>query len=359
MRFAMIDGIRGHLLIGMLVAHMSFIGAIGWTGWFHHKRLIGLFDAEFFIPLAGFLVGYLFIEKMKDFARFGRFLGRRMALIYRYYLIAAVPFLVFAVARNGVEALPQSILSVLTVQRGGAYSDILPIYLYCFALLLPIGWLVARMGARVVVPISVAIYAVAFVLQMPGFFGLSGGLVWFNIAAWQLLFCVAFKVGVDHRDWGRRIAALSRTRYNAALAVSVALVAALTILPSDAFPLLPAEQNNPNAWVRQHLHPFYLLHTVAAIVAFTLLLLRREPGTARVGDALRWYVSLPILRVIGTYSIQMFTLHVYLIALLMWLAPITDRGTMAVVAVGVFAAFIAAGPAIDYVKRGRLSRAAA
>ena len=134
MRFELVDGIRGHLLLGMLIAHLSFEPQLGFLVYLHHIQLVGMFDAEFFIPISGFLIGYLYIERLRTTARFERFVGKRLLVIYRYHLFATVPFLVAALPGLGAGEAIRLLLGVATVQAGGFYTDILPVYLYCFLL---------------------------------------------------------------------------------------------------------------------------------------------------------------------------------------------------------------------------------
>ncbi len=341
MRFPIIDGIRGHLLVGMLVAHFSFVPGLAYWADFHHVRLIGLWDAEFFIPVSGFLVGYLYAAKASLRDRFLRFTGQRLAVIYRWYLVASVPFLALALPGMQLGETARTLLGVGLVQAGGSYSSILPIYMYCFgflALLAPIG---RRFGAGAVTVASGAVYLASHATYGGGFFGASGDFVVFDVAAWQFPFVLAFWIGTRHADWGRAIAAIPASAYYGLVAVlAVALVATRgTVI--DWTPILP-DENALGLWTRFDLHPWYLFRITMACALLALLATRTEPLTRPVSALMRWYLSLPFLRAIGRQSIQMFTLHVYLVALLAVAAPRLEPVPLGAFALALLAVFIAA-----------------
>ena len=83
MRLDLFDGIRGHLLIGMLVAHLSFQVGLEWLGNFHHFALIRLYDAEFFVLVAGLLIGWMSVNKLTTFEKRRKFIIGRIRTIYR------------------------------------------------------------------------------------------------------------------------------------------------------------------------------------------------------------------------------------------------------------------------------------
>jgi hypothetical protein len=134
-RIDLIDGVIGHLLIGMLVAHLSLQDGIEWLRNFHHHRVMLLYDAEFFVLIAGLLIGHLWVNSYKTPITRRRFVIKRLSTIYRYNILSAVPFYCFALI-NGAPPI-QTTLGVVTMQMGGWYSDILPIYFVCFLLIFP------------------------------------------------------------------------------------------------------------------------------------------------------------------------------------------------------------------------------
>ena len=313
MRIDLIDGMRGHLLIGMMLAHLTFQSGYYFLINFHHAKLLRVYDAEFFIIISGFLVGYLFSRKASDNRWLFNFVGNRLKIIYKYYLVSAIPFLFFYFLENGGSNWFGTILSVLCLQRGGAYSDILPIYFYCF-LGLSLFYFLFR-GSLVVIAIaSVAIFFVSQFSYETGIWILSNELVVFDILAWQILFILPFVAGIRYVELGQFIASMSPT------SVYLTLAAALLVLVADrAFylyaPLIAVPEHVMANWPRMQLHPFFLLKSSAIAIAVTLLVARRDTLVAWVHDLLRWYFSLRILRNVGSYSIQMFTIHVFMIAL--------------------------------------------
>ncbi|XHS00176.1 hypothetical protein ACFB49_17740 [Sphingomonas sp. DBB INV C78] len=77
----------------MLIAHLSFSEGMNYLRYMHHHFFISMYDAEFFIPISGFIIGYLYATRIKTVGGFYAFLNGRLGTIYKYYLISAIPFL--------------------------------------------------------------------------------------------------------------------------------------------------------------------------------------------------------------------------------------------------------------------------
>ncbi|MGG7564704.1 OpgC domain-containing protein [Rhodovulum sp. DZ06] len=312
MRYTLVDGMRGHLLLGMMYAHMSFSTAVPFASYFHHAKWIGLYDAEFFIPISGFLIGLLCFGTDRP-RSFGRFAVTRLRVIYGYMLICHVPFLLDGL--TGVDwaespgAGTRLLVESLLLQKGGYYADILIIYICCF---LVCGGLSALFGAdlRKWCAGSALIYAASQVEGSAGLFGLVGGFQPFDIAAWQFLFVIFVALGGWSPALRRRALAAP------AWAAPVLAIGGLWLTASAAhglppFNLHPALNGFDG---RMELTPFYLVRVLAGCLAITAILVGRDALTAPARAALRWYFSLGPLRRVGRWSIQAFTLHVLLMA---------------------------------------------
>lgn len=357
MRFSIFDGIRGHLLIGMLVAHLGFSEGLGALLMFHHQKILRLYDAEFFVTIAGLLIGVLVARKAGDPGYFNSFVRRRLGTIYRYYLASAVPVLLLTVFPNGqfagMTTLAETLFGIVTLQQGGGYSDILPIYFYSFlvlGILYPIG---KRFGHLAMGLASACLYGVSQVYLSKGMLGLSDGFVVFNVAAWQFLFVVSFLIGLNSRSVLGWLKGLSNWQGLILFAICVAIFALSRVVLPDTFELYNGRFSGNG--LRMHLHPLYLIAIVSVVVGFSLVLANPPRILKPVHAILVWYFSLGFLQTVGRYSIQMFVLHVYMMALFRQLAPsLTAQGDM-VLAIMMIVAFILAPVSYEALKARRSS----
>ncbi len=339
MRLTLFDGIRGHLLIGMLITHLSFNQGLEFLRFFHHNILIQLYDAEFFIFIAGLLVGYLWDRRHTSGPARVRFTLNRLSVIYRYYVISALPFLINYVA-TGNDALAGT-LGVLTMQMGGWYSDILPIYFVCFLLLLPFAVWSVLYRPLTVLTLSGALYAGSQMTNLLGFFGFSGRFVAFDIAAWQFVFFASMIIGRNVMAWRDAIRALPSRIVLTAFPLLVILLVWFGQFPWFPDPMALRSQAT-DILPRMALHPLYVVRIAVAIAAFSLIFLRTDAFLAPLNRAVHWYFSLAVLRNVGRYSIQMFALHVYITGIYFALVEGRDEAHKVIYALVSIAVFIAA-----------------
>ncbi|WP_299935823.1 OpgC domain-containing protein [uncultured Pelagimonas sp.] len=318
MRLDLLDGIRGHLLIMMMLAHLSWQPGMDALGLVHHARIIGLFDAEFLIFVSGLLIGILTVRKFKTSENLHRFLGQRLKKIYGYYILSALPFLALSTLKAVEEQslfhdVPWAIFQVFTIQNGGGYSDILPIYLYCFVLLLVGSLTLARFGSLALLAASFSIYALSLPNFSYGFFGLGDAFMAFDVAAWQFLFFVAYFLGLHHQRIYDTLTGLSTPGFFALLATTGALLLwqRSGVTYHDVFARPPGLPDN---WPRMHLHPTHLIRTLIVCGFFAVLMIRKHRLTSFATRSVDWYFNLKLVRYTGIFSIQMFVLHVYLMA---------------------------------------------
>ncbi len=337
-RLDIFDGLRGHLLIGMLVAHLSFQTGLEWLGNFHHNRVVLIFDAEFFVLIAGLLVGYLWNNAYKTTALRRRFVINRLFTIYRYYLLSALPFLVFSALSD--TPLFKIVLGVTFMQIGGWYSDILPIYFYCFLVLAPFV-VFPRLNSPVLMfAVSASIYIASQLTDLGGFFGASNAFVAFDVAAWQFLFVCSILIGKHGKTICNQIA---EAQASFAAVVLLVILAVSLVLRQNSFypnPLLISESLTGNA-PRMGLHPLFLLRIFLLSAAAAIVLIRNDLWIRPVHKIAHWYFGLSVIRNVGKYSIQMFVLHVYIMALYKIAyvdAPNETKAAFAVVWIAVFIA---------------------
>ncbi len=321
MRFDLLDGVRGHLLFMMMLAHLGAQPGLGYLYDVHHVRVIQILDAEFLVMLSGLLVGILYAIKFQSPDRLARFLKQRIRKIYIYYLISAGPFLVLlALAGADLGQFAFGVGEVLLLQNGGAYSDILPIYIYCFALLFGLSFALRHVPQLALLGPSALIYGVSLFNYEGGVFGWGGKFLVFDIAAWQFLFFLSYFAGLYFRqivDW---LNGLSEGAF-VALLVGCAVLA-LGQRWAFWYPTIgEMPEGVLDNWYRMHLHPVHVLRTIAVAAFVTVVLTRAVPATAWLTAGLRWYFSLPLLRYCGVWAIQMFVIHVYMIALFAYFLP--------------------------------------
>ena len=354
MRFDLVDGIRGHLLIGMLVAHLSFHPGMGWLLYFHHHTLFKVFDAEFFVIIAGFLVGFLAREKIgaKPATRWdlAGYLGRRTLTVYVYFTLAgfAVLMLLGQAAFSWHGALVTA-ADVLMFQDGPRFGGILGLYILCFLLLLA-AILVLGVRPLILLPLSAGLYLMSQFFYTRGFWGFGEDIMAFDVTAWQFPFIASLALGYHRKAVGRLI---DRLPGPAALVAVVGLFCLSLILAkywiTPPFADVPPEM--PRHWPRPQLHPYHLLKTVVLAMAVALVLAGRHRLLAWPRAALWGYFRLGFLRAIGRYSIRMFTLHLILVSLFAYSLDRLTQGEKTGLAFAVLAVFIAVPSVISAIGR--------
>lgn len=333
MRIDIIDGVRGHLLMQMTLWHV--LRDLDLPHWhvFHHQTLFGVLDAEFFVAVSGFLVGMIGFRKPGGFASFA---VKRLRVVAVYYLICLAPVILLTrvLARDGglVPAL-EAILRGIALQNAGFYAEVLMIYLVCFVQALVFARLFGERMDRWLAA-SGALWLAGQIADMPGMFGLVGGGQYFNFAAWQLLFIAAIALGRRAPQAAAAIRAIPAARRGAVFVLCLGL--SLTLAAMDLWSLARDTAMGP----RSNLSPVWLLQTALICAAVAIPLLSPERGFAAPRRALEFYFRLPILRRIGAWSIQAFTLHVLLISFLRLVqaqaAPVEARERAALLTLLVF-----------------------
>jgi len=359
LRFDLVDGIRGHLLIGMLVAHFSFHPGMGWLLYLHHHTLFKVFDAEFFVIIAGFLVGYLAHERIGE--RIGakpatrwelaRYLGRRTLTVYAYFTLAG--FAVLMLLGQGVFSWHGALTTaadVLTFQNGPRFGGILGLYILCFLMLLAA---IVVLGARplILLPLSAGLYLVSQFFYTRGLWGIGGDIMAFDVTAWQFPFIASFALGFHRKAVGRLI---DRLPGPAAL-VAVAGLLCLSLILAKVWitpPFADVPPDMPRHWPRPQLHPYHLLKTLVLASAVTLLLAGRHRLLAWPRAVVAGYFRLGFLRAIGRYSIRMFTLHLILVSLFGYSLDRLSQGEKTGLAFALLAVFIAAPSVVTAIRRG-------
>ncbi len=356
MRLEILDGVRGHLLIMMMLAHLSWQPSMGYLGIIHHAKIIGLFDAEFLVFLSGLLIGMLTVDRYIGAQRLNNFIVKRLVKVYFYYLLSAIPFLLLVLIsapdfstfiKDGLRAA----VEILAVQNGGGYSDILPIYLYCFVFLLIISATFTRFRTVAVLIASFVIYILSLPDFSYGFFSLSGKFMAFDVAAWQFLFAIAFAFGTQYKKIIHSINSLKPSIFLFLVAVTGILVLVQRGWLEYQV-LFTVPQTIPDNWPRMQLHPTHVVRILIVCAFFSLILIRKHRATSVLTRPIEWYLHLPILRYTGIYSIQMFVVHVYLLAIFQYVDQDLTQTGKTLLALFLLCIFFALPHGLFYWKQG-------
>lgn len=195
---------------------------------------------------------------------------KRLSKIDHYYILSAVPLYCFALL-NGAPPV-QTTLGVVTMQMGGCYSNILPIYFVCFLLIFPFALAPSINKPILMLAASALIYTLAQLTEQNGFFGSPSAFVTFDIATWQFLLVCGVIIGQHGKIVHSQIKATGSCR----IAVSLVGLLALSVLfRANSFypnPLNLTESLHGNL-PRLDLHPIFLLRIGVAAAAIALILI--------------------------------------------------------------------------------------
>lgn len=326
MRINYLDGIRGHLLLGMMIAHLMIFGNQTFLIYFHHATIISMYDAEFFIPVSGFLVGYIYYERLKSSGQRVIFLTHRLRTIYRYFLFGTLPTMILVHLTDwnmgvaSISNIMKEIALIFLLQNVGPLSDVLIIYLYCFLIIATLPYALAFIKLRTVLYLSSIVYLVSQTSYTGGFLGISSTKVTFDISAWQFLFMLAFTAGANKAYLYEKIHSLSDR--NLLIIIAAALIVYSATLLFSNFPTpFPTPTTVHTSWPRLDLHPIFLIRIISMVLLLALVILHPSRLVKWPRKVLRTYFSWTVLENIGKYGIQMFTLHIYFMIIFVTYAP--------------------------------------
>ena len=339
MRMQLLDGFRGHLIIGMLVLHIASVHAdASWIVYIHHKTFIRLSDAEFLVPIAGFVIGYMFRKKWAfQQSELHNMLIQRILKIYKYQIISAiivvVPALMIAIETHEGARLISGIVDVVMINDGLRFTDILILYIELFAILYVTSKFLTTNRYSVYILINLGLYVIGSSFDInraieANFNILS--LSSFNPFTWNFLFSMAILLGIKWDEILLYMDNMASNKRIFLLVLSVALYGLLSFarINVEFIEFLPSViHNDLNVMmfnddldrirpVRKHLHLIYVFQI--AVFSFGLALVMTGKETIRLitqaKNILMWYFMLPFLRKIGAQSLKMYTFHVFVAA---------------------------------------------
>ncbi len=306
-----LDVMRGWMQVSIFVSHIVGTGLF----WGIHATW-GLSDSsEQFVFLSGLGLGSVFALKSvrQGFAGALRDLTARLRRVYVMHVsvVAVFAALVFwADARLApgeverlhwtllAEAPAEAVLGLLLTLHQPDFTGILPVFVWCMALLPAFMWLAGRIGAWALLPPAAGWASVQlFGLEVPG---LGGTPLEFNPFAWTFLFLLGAWFGRQKLLTGRALPARAWMTWAAAAVVLFGLHARLV-----GHGIVP--EFGPGAALlegKTELAPLRLLHALA-LAWLVARLLPREAG---------WMQGRPgwALAAIGRNSLPVFCLGLFL-----------------------------------------------
>lgn len=343
-RIQILDGMRGCLLILMLLNHLTFSGTFT-LGWLNYSRISFVESAQGFIFVSGLLVGLVY---MRIYERGGpmaaaRRLGRRALELYGWHL--ALVLIVLLLSRLMVDSwaawgdwlgqLYEDGTGYAIAAAGLLYQptfmDILPQYIVYLLVSPAVLWLVATGRLWLVAALSICAWLVAqFGAQLPLVDAVEARLWYgetdliirahFNPLAWQIVFVPGVAIGalLARGDWDpRRLFAAGRTDW-LKLALGILAFFALWRL---AFHLdwvgSPVLERFQGLERRNEFGPVFLICFVAAAYAVTWLLMAGAESRSLVATRLvAWLRALmghPFIMLLGRHALPVYAFHVLLV----------------------------------------------
>lgn len=366
-RLTVLDGARGYLLVMMFVSHLTSVYGTP-LFWFHHGEFSAVMDAEFFIPLSGFVCAISYARPFRRDGAGASALAVLKRLRWLYVYQVAVALMVFALVWaawpdrliNGVAPDFETsgrvqVLQVMTFARQPHYLDILLIYMVLM-LFIPVAqlmffknrvrlffgilitcWLFSRLGLD---------DQVLNLLYTQGvdtrpYFSLAG---FFNPLSYALLFYGGFYLGHRFSEKG-----LAGFRANVVpVSARYFLIACVVIAGFAIADLLPGVPDYIHSPARDRYSEVALCSTLAIAYAVYFLLNQSalpEPA-ASLRNLISGIFSLPALVMIGQNSLFFYSLHVVMVYLASYAIADWNLGDNLLAVLGVQIAAVASAFAL-------------
>jgi hypothetical protein len=347
MRLQILDGLRGYFLVFMVINHLVFAGGYLLQR-LNHAELGFVQDAQGFVFVSGLLAGMVYGRRwLRDGASAAAAsLWRRAAEIYAYAILCIAVILALAAVLPDAPAawwgwlgnLPSGGLPYLSASALMIYQptflDILPQYVIYMALTPPLlllclsgRWLAVALGSALLwatiqlgahVPLANAIHAALGSSTEAG----PGVRASFNVFAWQIVFFGGLIPGALLARKDLDVAkAFDPARTMLVQICSALLLFFLAWRLCFTFELMPNEviQRFRVYENRVEFGAVFLLNFAALAYAFTWLVIagpKSESAAVRkAADLAQALFTLPILRLLGRHSLQVYAFHVPLIYL--------------------------------------------
>ncbi|WP_426164260.1 OpgC domain-containing protein [Sandarakinorhabdus sp. DWP1-3-1] len=221
-RLHRLDGLRGYLLSMMYLVHFTAMGQVFGTDFvlarLHHSVLLPVFDAEYLVPLSGFVAALAYIGhyRSQGFGGAQRVVLRRVRALYGYQVVTCLavlllPIIAFGragmpVDAAGVPVLWQSIGAAFTFVYQPGNLQILILFMgamlfipsairlldgfgpIVFIAVLVDAWLIADAGFDT----AMGDWIMASIVPWRDYIRISGA---FNLLSWGAFFYFGFTIG--------------------------------------------------------------------------------------------------------------------------------------------------------------------
>ena len=371
-RLTVLDGARGYLLVMMFVSHLTSVYGTP-LFWFHHGEFSAVMDAEFFIPLSGFVCAISYARPFRRAGAGASALAVLKRLRWLYVYQVAVALMVFAlvwtawpdllvtgVTPDFETSARVQVLQVMTFARQPHYLDILLIYMLLM-LFIPVAqlllfanrvrlffgilascWLFSRLGLDDQV---LRLLYTQGVDTRP-YFSLAG---FFNPLSYALLFYGGFYLG--HRFSDEGLAGFRADVVPVSLRYFVlACVIIIGFAIADLLPGVPGYIHSP---ARDRYSEVALCSTLA--IAYAVYFLLNQPALPEPIASLRSLISgvfrLPALVMICQNSLFFFSLHVVMVYLASYAIAYWNLGHSLLALLGVQIAVVASAFVLTALKK--------
>lgn len=354
-RMAVLDGFRGLFLLLMALLHFDGL-TDSWLGYLHHGRFGWVEDAQGFVFISGLVVGLVYgrkyLRRPSLRAIFGPILAR-VRTIYAYQagmilLLLAAAFALGDLAGANFapyrEAPVSFVLASLALVSSSANMGILPMYIF-FLLATPFAFRALHRGQVAPFFFAVLLAWTAAQTNLAGMLFHQGQLalvdqgiearfgIYFSLLGWQALFFCGLYVGYLMAEGRLDLGFLRAGQWRTTFFMAVAAILALGVYDLVVEHRLLGEeytnrviQKTPRS-VLGYLYP--VAFAVDLFVVVWLLIAGPEDRRAAVRKAaagLRWLVTRPMFTLLGTHSLQVFSMHILAFYALATVMEMTDLG---------------------------------
>ncbi|ADO42476.1 OpgC domain-containing protein [Ketogulonicigenium vulgare] len=369
-RIEAIDGLRGWLLISMVLSHLVFPDAI-WMISLHFRNVMFTESAQGFVFVSGMVFGIVLLKRLqrRGYEAITQQAQHRIAELWRYSVLLVLGLYAMRFALPDGDVLFRSwtgeapiwdlwrLFGVLTLAYQPTFADILPMYIVFMLFAAPAVRAVSQGRQMQVIVTSATIWIAAQFgvwgwIQAPfnWIFEASDGQglrMAFNPMGWQLLFMMGLVIGVmlAQQRFDLKAMAPGRAGRLALLAALVLLVlfplrwlTARGLLPEGAWPFYRVMEN------RGALGPIFIISFAAVGYLFAWIVACGPRSGSRILRAtsagiaavLAWRPAV----MMGQHSLHTYVWHVPLVYMAFYFGKQLgdpSQGMMTLLALAVFA----------------------
>ena len=303
-RLGIVDFLRGVVIVDMMLVHYDYLVPLGWL-----RKAINYSDIamEGFLTLAGFMVGYHYLERYRrDRGGASRSLLGRAASLYGIHalmvLTISLPLaLQFGASVTGGDPPWRHVLGLLLLVRQEGLMHILPTFIPLFVAAIPMLALLNRGHSGLVLAGSVTLFAVG--TERPGLLDIGTRAV-FPVILWQVYFVLGLLAGARIRAGKRPL--FREARAHALVAAATLVLAAWAYHGHHVAPGWDAVRERLHLHVRRF--PLSPLGFVYGASLLSLLVCTALSLRARIE---RSGLLQHTFGIMGRHSLAAFVIHVY------------------------------------------------